>query len=910
MAMATQNETISLETLIRHHNIGFKVVPLAEDAKTPTVRSTNEIYDNPGYWSSERLASEHYLFKNVATTFGKTHIKDEKGRELYLNELDIDSKEVFDRLAIIHVKDKDYFFIDEMRKRTFVVKTRKTFGYRVYWLSHEQYPPIRTPDCKYRHEFEIKTDNSSGHGTLPESRHRDDPNFHYQSIGQETIAIMDDEYNGILKVLNDCLKTKYVQKKRNSESYDSTTNLNDNRLHAISEKDIEEIVFQISDSYGKNCRNDIVYGLSALLFKNNMSLDSAEKIISGLCTITNDEEKNSRIKVLYNTYTKGQNHEQISGYSSLLNALKRNTDGETAVRILQNILQILKRYTLPILEQLQDHVVKELSYHTFEIICYSPIKFIIAHSSKKQILDAQINDKLIGPYENKDGQQMEEMQNIQFRTVIINAIPIRLTRYENLSSVEIKYEIEFETPIGEVFRIEPKTIEEILTELKVKGLIYKIRSAEEALPAILNAYYREGKMTIKRELETPGFYLVDGKIVGFQAEHNEPDKQQIIKCADILNRLLSLYKRQDIIATFIKWGIVSPFSFVIKQLEEEHWMQWPYAYGWTNTGKTTLGKIVLAFWRKHKDKKKHDIGFSNADNVARFGRAISYDTYPVLINEVQLNDERQQKQLVEALKHAVQSQTARARLATRSTAEYISALGPCILTSNSSPPADPAILRRIISIYFSKEDEPTEEERVKFNTFLNSNVDTLGVLGDYAANYLLKNQDLVHKDWRFIAETILTSFFKEADKEAPEWIGYFVEQTQVQDAAEEQEQLVKGFLIKTINETFSRNYRTFTPKEEVEKEQAINSNGFEHRLIFCCNKELIPFLRKKDDCTILILQNIIKEMKDQRLNHMVSLAELARTLQCAIKPTKIDGKTCRLISIPIKKLIDFALPTL
>ena len=38
--------------------------------------------------------------------------------------------------------------------------------------------------------------------------------------------------------------------------------------------------------------------------------------------------------------------------------------------------------------------------------------------------------------------------------------------------------------------------------------------------------------------------------------------------------------------------------------------------------------------------------------------------YPVLINEVHLNDERQ-KQLVESLKHAVQSQTARSRLSSK-----------------------------------------------------------------------------------------------------------------------------------------------------------------------------------------------------------------------------------------------------
>ncbi len=393
------------------------------------------------------------------------------------------------------------------------------------------------------------------------------------------------------------------------------------------------------------------------------------------------------------------------------------------------------------------------------------------------------------PTTTTDYDQDTTIQSIAYDDVIINAIPKKITRYENPIGIEIKYEIEFETPTGQVFKTDPKTIEEILVELKVKGLIYKTRAAEEALPAILNAYHRENKLTIKRELETPGFYLIENKIVEFKVEqdYRRPTKEEIVRATNVLNELVTKYKRKEIISTLIKWSIVSPFSYVLKQLEEEgeeRWMSWLYLYGWTNTGKTTSGRIVLAIWRKHKDKKKHDVGFSNIDNVARFARAVSYDTYPVLINEVHLNDERQ-KQLVESIKHAVQSQTARARLSSKSTAEYISALSPCILTSNNSPPEDPAFQRRIIPIYFSQDDEPSEKEREAFNTFLNDNIDSLGILGDFTMNYILTNQhDIIHNnDWKAIAKIILTEFYKSAEKEVPEWINYFVQETQVQDAA-------------------------------------------------------------------------------------------------------------------------------
>jgi hypothetical protein len=40
----------------------------------------------------DKIIQESYKFKNVATCFGKTHLRDAEGRELYLNCLDIDSQ--------------------------------------------------------------------------------------------------------------------------------------------------------------------------------------------------------------------------------------------------------------------------------------------------------------------------------------------------------------------------------------------------------------------------------------------------------------------------------------------------------------------------------------------------------------------------------------------------------------------------------------------------------------------------------------------------------------------------------------------------------------------------------------------------------------------------------------------------
>ena len=193
--------------------MGFKLVPLSQDGKTPNVQGllTEEeqntsieeslsdskahplsyIYGHSEFWTEERIRNEARRFYNVAKTFGKTNLKDEHGNDLYPNKLDIDSEEVFTTLANIRIKDKNYFFIDEMCKTTYVTKTKKKCGRHIFWLSHKPHPPISTMDCKLGHEFEIKTDNSLGLGTLPPSIHRDDRNFNYQCIGKNTISIQE-----------------------------------------------------------------------------------------------------------------------------------------------------------------------------------------------------------------------------------------------------------------------------------------------------------------------------------------------------------------------------------------------------------------------------------------------------------------------------------------------------------------------------------------------------------------------------------------------------------------------------------------------------------------------------------------------------------------------------------------------
>jgi len=364
--------------------------------------------------------------------------------------------------------------------------------------------------------------------------------------------------------------------------------------------------------------------------------------------------------------------------------------------------------------------------------------------------------------------------------------------------------------------------------------------------------------------------------------------------------------------TEIKWGILAPFSFVFKQLCDggnERWIPWLYLDGYTETSKTTDGILVLAIYRKQKNK----LSLASANNVARLGAAISRETFPKLIDETKL-DPKMQSDLIEAIKHAVQGQTARTKLSIASESIDIPALCSCIFTSNHQLPSDPALRRRFLNFHYPKDDKPTEDEIREFQLFLKSGRDSLGTLGDFAINLILSNQDLItndRNDWQMIGQTILEELYKAVNLSRPDWIDMIAIGNQIEDVEVEEEQIIRGFFMKKINDTYSKNYRPIVPWNEQQIDSVTNKNGpLEMRLNFCLDNQLISFMRRKstNPGDILITNDILKELRDIGIDFIQTFTDLGRMLGAEIKTTKVDRKSARPIILSVVKLIGFIDP--
>jgi P4 family phage/plasmid primase-like protien len=335
--------------------MGFKLVPPNHDGKIPNVSGllnpeerqksieeskngkeepVNYVYNHPEFWNEERIKKEAYRFKNVATALGKTHLKRDDGSPLYINALDIDSEQVFTTLSRLSDRNgNDFYFIDEACKSTFVSKTKKKYGRHIFWLSSEQHKSIGTRDCKPGTEFEIKTDNSLALITLPPSRHRDDLETHYQPIGVNKIERKDQMYDLLLDILKDCLKPK---DKKNT-NYHTNENFGHAAQVNLNDGEIDFIYQLVIPHYRIGYRHHILYGLSGLLHKHNITRESAASLIQKLSI--DDEERESRLLTLNDTYQK--NPKEVSGYQYLLSVLENVVADGQAKDILRKIMNVI-----------------------------------------------------------------------------------------------------------------------------------------------------------------------------------------------------------------------------------------------------------------------------------------------------------------------------------------------------------------------------------------------------------------------------------------------------------------------------------------------------------------------------------------------------------------------------------------
>jgi hypothetical protein len=210
-------------------------------------------------------------------------------------------------------------------------------------------------------EIEIKTDMSLGTMHLPPSRHRKYPYWNYERVSiAERIYIDEDDtvFQRILSAMSGYLRKEPTEDNvLTLDMYPSRSNppvqqqqqqqLALQPSRSLSVEQIEkaiDIILNDSRSYVEHARNDLIYGLAGHLFHNHISESAATMLVGRLCKKANDEEMDSRLDVVSETYNKGKMGKPIRGISQLRYIMaKYNNEGESCVnQILEKLNEAIE----------------------------------------------------------------------------------------------------------------------------------------------------------------------------------------------------------------------------------------------------------------------------------------------------------------------------------------------------------------------------------------------------------------------------------------------------------------------------------------------------------------------------------------------------------------------------------------
>jgi hypothetical protein len=502
---------------------------------------------------------------------------------------------------------------------------------------------------------------------------------------------------------------------------------------------------------------------------------------------------------------------------------------------------------------------------------------------------------------------------LRYMEKVIMGAPTKITVYYSpLKGENTKFKVVWEAKTRpRPIEIDPVEKEDLLAFLEREGLVLHTRLAKDILSAILEGAIEKGFAEIKIEVDKPGFFLVDGKIVAVKVNTDMPEPEELRKALEFFLLVAKYFEHViDRFSFTMRWGLIAPFSYIYKQ--KGRMLRGLYAHGQSGAGKTTQGKIYLSMWGL-EDFERHVMGATNIDTPAKMGKVVSSSTFPIVANEPRGLFEK--TEMVEMVKNVIEGLTARARHE-HGIFREIPALRNIHFTSNSFLPKDDAILRRFYVEEYTPRDIVSEDKIKEFEKNISPRIRTfeLAPIGRYVANYILEH-GLEEEPIDYITK-ILAEGFKYAGLKAPDWLfGDYKEfeaslTTFMTDTLES----LRNFFVTRINEEFNR----FIGKVVVETETGYKTKErrdveLEEKVKVVLENNLIPWMHLVDSGklgnAVVITSGILEEING-KIPNISNLKAIAEYLKCDYTRVKIAGNTARVIAMPWEKFLNFLNPTL
>jgi hypothetical protein len=540
-----------------------------------------------------------------------------------------------------------------------------------------------------------------------------------------------------------------------------------------------------------------------------------------------------------------------------------------------------------------------------------------------------------------------------YREKVFDGVPVRVIVYEApggragetegerlTETIPARYQIVWKTKARDnPIVIGPDTIDGIVERLKVEGLVYHPNLALGVLSAILNGFVKRGRAEVKVEIDRPGFYIVDvvdrergataRRLVAVDYRIEMPEKGVLKVALLFLDELAIVWFKPvlDRFSTAVKWWILAPFSYAIKQLGT--YMPALYHYGPPNTRKTTINIIGMSIWGYNYQEvasEEKEIPGAAVNTQPRLGYWISRGTFPICIREPGSIFEDQN--MLDMIKSAIEGLTARGRHVSHRTYEKIPALATLCFTSNTYIPRDPSLPGKrlyILTYGYSEALKPDSrredrEHMERFDTEVKPKLEKLKAIGKFIASKISENPEVLREAswvgdrWLQVAENLLKEAYKWMGLDVPEWLSLNYRSEGATNVYEDIRERVRVFLVEKINNEYNKAVgRVIVLESKGGSTSEVSYWRYElplkERIKLALKHELVSWLILRGE-KVYITTGILAEMRKavgEAVGDLRNLADLLGWEYKAKQSIRIGGtvKNLSVVEVPFEDFINF-----
>ncbi len=754
--------------------------------------------------------------------------------------------------------------IEELTQRypIFVSKTRRGYHLIFTVMNENDIPPTKS-NVGDVHYGLIDTRGNGGIIIFPPSYYFD-PNskellWRYKLIYTPSLfrPLTHDEWESIQKVLR-IFQTQKVYNQKNITLVETT--------HTSTE--LEQVISVLKPYWVEGNRHELTWFLSLWLRSANVSKEKTRELIKKIVKLAGDDELKDRLRTVEDAY---ENADLYGFYGGSLFGLMSNIAPSLNLDAKSDYFKLVE-------------IIKHPSRYFREPKAYRMgfNKYIFVDPVGGEVWRYKfIDDKI----ENK--------KKFVPDTAIFYGFPLYITRVETPYGVEF-WRIKWVTKNGKEFTFEGD-VNQIVSVMKKETLVLKEDSAKDTLSRILTAADSYG-LVYKEIGGQPGFYIVNDKLMPIDVKLPSYTIDNLRASVGALNKIADYFSHTPAhFATVIKWGLLAPFSFAIKQ-KTKNFLPWLYLFGQSNTGKTTLGQIVLFMWGV-KDTK-HERTSQAAATPPRLANILGQDTFPVLINEY--GDILNEKfGMAEMIKNAIESTISRERMQGVDTMVTFYALAPAMLTSQRATPNDIALKKRMYLIAFGFNHVRKHKQILEFQKEIEPLFPQLVYIGAWVADKIQEDPSMLNLDWRKVADDLLQQLYHTVGMDVPNWAGEWLPFDWFEDMENEAPRRVRQAMAEDVFQGFRK------------AGISLKDNSFETAVKMAINTGAIQWAAYGERSErVYITKELMTKIKDVLGDQPLSaLPELVGRKSWEYSLQKIDGKMVRVVAIPFSDFVNFLKPS-